>query len=1136
MTPSRILAFLFCCLIPAAWADDAQPKITRIRGRLVKVSVPAGFDSVSLQRVRFVPVPKGRAQRVWATVDTQFPSAEATTLTFRLTRLTSRRYLRVVGSRTQPMPESFTSGITSFGADTLSLQSNSSGSVARVADASLGGTAVLSGSVSSLNLSTSAAGSPAPAAVVESDIWKIDGDRLYFFNQLRGLQVIDVANPDDPALLGTLRMPASGEDLYLLDPAHVALLKRSENWWWGSPILLAPVRLNVVGGGIIGGSVLRTGSAMGALSINSAALAPATTLIPTSDASRENELVIADVSAGAPAQIASVPFKGALRESRLVGHVLYIAAGASRENAGAYEYGTTITAFDLSDPANPAERDSVFIPGWGATVTATSDYFILSAGWPDMLHLVDISAGDGTLKLAGSIAPEGFVADKFKINVESGVLTVISQVWRPWTWDATNGWAGGGMATVLETFSLADPAAPTALGRLVLAEGETLRATRFDAGRVYIVTFQQLTVPWDPLHVVDLSDPANPTLSGAVDMPGFSTYIEPLGDRLVSIGLIDWKPAVSLYDVSDPAAPKVLQQLTLGGKNDGWSSSEAVWNEKAFKVLADKNLILLPISGIDLSGTDQWGGEWFSRVQLVDLHRDSLAARGVIDASFSPRRADVVKANRIAAISPAKLVIVNAGNRDLPKITAEIELAWSVDRIFHIGDYVVELGGSADSLGKPTPSLTVAPASNPDETLAALDLDPLDVVGSTVREGTLFVAQRAWPRWWVSDASADKPQLLVTAFDVSALPAVKKLSQASGPAPVNSWGRLTALWPSPGTLVWAADGQYLSWEAPQPLATDATGGAVGVNSLTIFRPWWWGTWSKEFISFSVGVPAKIAYGSTVELKPANYSLLGAPAAQAGLVFISEQQTWDDAPDSAASDAGKHFLRVIDYSEPAAPFIRDERVNIPGRLVSVARDGKLLYTVGSDLDPSTGAAKETPALHASTFDGAAAHLVATEPLPSLSSPLAFAGANVVFLDQQPASVWKPAPVEPLGDGTLGTALVLRWPGYWGGTYEENPLKSTLHVAQLTDAGAFTELGSLELAHDFGLHLFGDLAVTQPDYRSIRAIDLSNTLAPADLGSFVLPGGWPNLDGADGALGAGLWIPAGSYGVETLGLAR
>ena len=1142
MRPSRLLALLSCCLIAAsASADDAQPKITRIRGRVVTVTVPSGFDSVSLQRVRSIARPGARAQRVWATVDTQFPSAQSTTLNFRLTKLTSRRVLRVIGSRSAPLPESFLSGTTTFGADTLSLSSaKTSGPSGRSNDVmTLSGTSVTSSFVADSSTNVSAPTTP----VVESDIWKIVGDRLYFFNQLRGLQVIDMSKPDDPALLGTLRMPAAGEDLYVLDEKHVALLKRG-NDYWGGPIFylggILNLRIaNATTGIVAATTVDAAGGAMTLAASNTASLS--TTLLPYQQSNRQNEVVIADVSAGAPQQVASVPFSGALLESRLVGHVLYVAASTSKTIDGGLNYGTAITAFDLSDPANPVERDSVFVPGWTSVVTATPNYFIISGGYPNGLRLVDISAGDGTLKEVGSVTPEGYVQDKFKISVDGDVLTVLSQVWLPWEWDGQgNVVTRGGPSTVLQTFSLANPAAPAALGRLVLAPGETLRATRFDGDRVYVVTFEQI----DPLHIVDLSDPANPTLSGTVEAPGFSTYIEPLGDRLVTIGLVNWQPAVSLFDVSDAANPKLLQQLSLVGKNNGWASSEATWNEKAFKVLASQNLIMLPVSGTDFTDTDTWGGEWFSRVQLIDLFPNSLAKRGVISANFSPRRADVVN-DRIAAISPSKLVVVNAGNRDKPKVTAEVALAWGVNRVFHVGEFLVQIGGPTEYSPTPAPTLSVAPANQPDAAVNVIDLDPLDVVGSTLRDGTLYLAQRAWPRWWVSDAAQDKPQLLVTAYDVSALPRLKKLSQASGPAPLDSWGELLPLWPSPGTLVWAADRGYFLWNGPilfNNVVTFASAASQAARSEVatldtgvVGNRYVWTGPSKQFISFNVRTPEKIAFGSSIEVKPASASQFSTPFAQAGLVFVSEQKLYGNADGTDTADIGKHFLRIVEYTEPAAPFVRQTPVNIPGRLVGVAREGKLLYTAGCDFNLDDGTVLNTAALHASAFDGTAAHLIATQTLPNPWMPLAFNGPNVTYLEEQPAYVWKPFELKPVIDGDLmiTNSLLVR-PGYWwGGSYEENPAHSKLHVINLTDGGTFAELGSLELAHDFGLNLFGDLAITQPDWNSVRAIDLSTANDPTDLGAFTFPGNSsPNVGGADGSLGTGLWIPSGAYGVETI----
>ena len=61
---------------------------------------------------------------------------------------------------------------------------------------------------------------------VESDIWKIEGNTLYFFNQNRGLQIYDLTTPWKPERLAYLRMPALGEQMYVLDDQRVVLLLR----------------------------------------------------------------------------------------------------------------------------------------------------------------------------------------------------------------------------------------------------------------------------------------------------------------------------------------------------------------------------------------------------------------------------------------------------------------------------------------------------------------------------------------------------------------------------------------------------------------------------------------------------------------------------------------------------------------------------------------------------------------------------------------------------------------------------------------------------------------------------------------------------------------------------------------------
>jgi uncharacterized secreted protein with C-terminal beta-propeller domain len=112
-----------------------------------------------------------------------------------------------------------------------------------------------------------------------------------------------------------------------------------------------------------------------------------------------------------------------------------------------------------------------------------------------------------------------------------------------------------------------------------LGAGENVYAVRYIGDRGYVVTFRQI----DPLHVVDLSDPAKPVLRGTLELTGFSTLLQPLPNhRLLGIGRsvpnnrcipegggCFAAPSdgvqVALFDVSDAAHPRLLSRKVLSG-------------------------------------------------------------------------------------------------------------------------------------------------------------------------------------------------------------------------------------------------------------------------------------------------------------------------------------------------------------------------------------------------------------------------------------------------------------------------------------------------------------------------------------------------------------------------------------------
>jgi uncharacterized secreted protein with C-terminal beta-propeller domain len=64
-----------------------------------------------------------------------------------------------------------------------------------------------------------------------------------------------------------------------------------------------------------------------------------------------------------------------------------------------------------------------------------------------------------------------------------------------------------------------------------------------------------------------------------------------MGSRLLAVGVESNRVAVSLFDVANPAKPGLLSRLLLG---ENYSWTEANYDEKAFTVLPDANLVWYP--------------------------------------------------------------------------------------------------------------------------------------------------------------------------------------------------------------------------------------------------------------------------------------------------------------------------------------------------------------------------------------------------------------------------------------------------------------------------------------------------------------------------------------------------------------
>lgn len=798
----------------------------------------------------------------------------------------------------------------------------------------------------------------AGAEPVEADIWRTDGSTVYFFNQLRGLQVLDLSNPADPRLLATLRLPAVGEDLYLLpgsgDSRSLVLLTKVTD---GGQ---AATRIHMVS--VAGGRVEIT-------------------------------------------HHRDVP--GVLAGSRMVGDKLALVTSERpvagfRWLPGPVDSKTWISQWLISPGKLPEAAGQAEMLGANPVVAAGPDWLAVAVvlSWDAANSEVGVFGlgGAGLIPLTPvPVRTDGIVLDKFKLQWSRDVLTTISEKRREGTsWTAP--------VSVLENFRVpgrnAVPATAAAaaslLGRLELARGERLYATRFAGNKAYLVTFLRT----DPLWVVDLTNPERPVVAGHLEVPGWSTYLEPVGDMLFSVGWESNTLAASLFDVADPAAPKLLRRLNLGRSG---TLSEAAWNEKALKILPEAGLAMIPLRTIDRET-----GAFVPVMQILDLDLKSrdIRQRGAIRHEFDARRSEII-GDAVVSISQKALVAADIADRDAPEILSEVSLAWPVNRVLEAGAHLLQIESGASYGGRAT--LRVSPADDTEAVLTEVDLGDGRVCAAEVRDGRLFVL-RDVAAGTVSGMSAssdsgnsgNRRMLHLDIHDLSALPALTLVGTCSiglDSAPGIACDRL--LWPRPhlpsvvlgsnNTLVRRYPVVSLPVAAPLPatgpVESFVIGGTGMIGAQPVLRV---PGEAPRLLVFNIADAAAPSAAGPFAIGTEGTVSNGIYQAADGL-FVMGAAEWQNAAAGMSQGTGQptQAVHVVEIGNSGDPVPRPV-IDLPGALFAVGdldRDGFLAYTRAAD---SGGA----PSIQVSACDGFDAFEITS--LGVAPSAVAAAGGWRLFL--------------------------------------------------------------------------------------------------------------------------------------------
>ena len=740
--------------------------------------------------------------------------------------------------------------------------------------------------------------------IEEADLIRIEGDTLYALNAFRGLFVIDIADPDDPVIVGRAQILGAPVEMYFREGFAYVIV--SDYVAYGDPEIL----------------------------------------VETADFSpfEGSEIAIVDLTDPAhPEVVGRRDVEGYISDSRIVGDELYVVtntwgcpdctdiAGELLDDGAPY---TAVLSYDLSEPGALAPVDTLEFPGNAFQIHVTPEaIFVAATDWAEesvetLVSYVDISDPNGTIALRDTISVPGYVTDRFKLDAYEGTFRIV-----------THRWEEGGLST-LYVIDVGNPDEIRLLSEVTVGEGDQLFATRFDGPRAYIVTYFQV----DPLYVIDLSDPAAPVVAGELEVPGWSVHIEPRGERLIALGIDDTegrRVSVSLFDVADPAAPSLLSRVSLG---EGYSDSSALNDVKAFRVIDEMGLILLPYSAYSFEGEEEGEKSYTNGLQLIDFTADRLEARGYIEQIGVVERAFPHK-ERLISLSAEELLVIDASDRDRPVVTGTLELMRNVEDFVVVGRFGVQITTRLEREGGTGGLLRCVGLDDPDLGVAIGEAGIDTVANRVFTNGSLLYVVGHLPGTW---------EVQVNVVDLSdpAEPFVRGEFLLPGDVQL---GYGYNYWYGTGDDVVQIDGHFLAFRSGQgsyggePVeGEESVPGSEGGGGETGAEPDEGRQVEDDGDSqranahvylLDLSNPDRPEPFRTVEI-PEKTALFGLQASDHLLFFTTAEWVGTDEQDRPLV---RYFLNRLDLSDPEAPRLMAP-VNIPGHAISISRDGRTLYTL------------------------------------------------------------------------------------------------------------------------------------------------------------------------------------------------
>ena len=587
------------------------------------------------------------------------------------------------------------------------------------------------------------------ATVQEADIYRIDNDRLFYFNTYRGLIIYDLTDPKNPKQLSRLPVYGYPIEMFVAGSTVYALLSDA-------------LYLTEVNGKL------------------------------QFDRHYVSQLVAIDVSDLAnPRVLSTTDIIGELREgvSRKIDNTIYLVSYISQSYYWGWGYQASsdpqpeqawVYSFDVSNPQALKQVGQLQIFQGGdvqvndpngqyyysknfsdVTISATSNALMVAENWwvygysssatskygyydcgtsynqqQAVVSIIDVSDPTGLIRRHTRFEAAGAIGDQFKMTYVFDPTNLTGTFYGIF---ARQGWYGSNCTgtsytqNTLESWDITDGSNPVMLAGLDFGKpNETVAGSAFDVDRnvVYAVTAQNV----DPLYALSFADRKNLTVASAVDgLSGNMDVFRLIGDNnnfLLGIGQDTSSTctgfqnpsgprstniAVSIIDVRDLTKVRLVQRQCVAVQNAEWVGSDLTWNlDQAHKMIgmysdSQANVVTVPVYYWTKSDpNDDWW--WYQYKSAVGIMAWDLTK---YDDSKGPTQQTVLQ-NYGTFIHPngevrrtivfghqatGQRMMVNlsdthasiASLQDLsnPQLQSIIEIAPYYNQIYQFGNYLV---------------------------------------------------------------------------------------------------------------------------------------------------------------------------------------------------------------------------------------------------------------------------------------------------------------------------------------------------------------------------------------------------------------------------------------------------------------